>query len=435
MTDTATSTHAGLMNGLRSTLVISGGMFERDAVGAIAAALLRQPHATGKPGNVEYEATVRAIAQVAFTALFEHCSGHRGTIDLPLTGTPYAAMLLLAGSLVAENEQMREAARRNAQFNLAHEQQLLDRIESLRGIAEGYNSLHGSKPDASAREVAHMAWVDHRHRHNIGGQHTPRFCKACHVSSSEAHRLFAAVSDETHGQHDGAVLEPQLLTGHVSPETAYVVKSRDQARVKPRADDHVMRYWIETREKGARAGMQRLMHQSNYRCEPGEWNPPQHDPYASLVIMYLDEDGLFGSWQFSTHVMTPVSSRAFRRSALFAQLGEAQRDKFEQLCVTARHEYAERWDRFERDSQALADYIRATGEEPQAVENDRWVSSDGTVAIRHTFAEHLVRARELLQRRSAPEASLLPPRTQTRNPGRGVSEMAWQQEQVEVVER
>lgn len=180
---------------IRAALVLSGGVFEQDAVAAITETLLRLPHATGEPGDEKYEANVRGIAQVAFMALFEHCVRHRGTIDLPLTGTPYAALLLLASSLVTENDQMREATRRNAEIGLKHEQELLRQISELRHVAEGFNSLHGCKSTASPREVAHMAWVDHQHRHDIGGLHTSGFCKACGDSGTQAQLLFASVPD------------------------------------------------------------------------------------------------------------------------------------------------------------------------------------------------------------------------------------------------
>ena len=241
-----------------------------------------------------------------------------------------------------------------------------------------------------------MAWVDHRHRHDIGGEHTPGFCKACGESGREAQHLFGEVSDEARDQQGAVVELPRLLIGHVSAETAFEVKSSEQAREKPRQDAHLLRFWIETKQHGSRKGQQRLAHQSTYRCEPGEWNPTQYSSYSPLVVMYLDEQGRFCNEVFYSRAGNPVSARAFRKSSLYAQFDDAQRAAFEQMCETARRENPRSWDRFEAASQAVADVIRDTGRDPQADEDGSWTSPDGTATIRAGFEWHLERAHELL---------------------------------------
>lgn len=390
---------------IRSALVLSGGTFQADTVNAISEALLRLPH-TSRHSDEHFEANVRLIAETAFTALFEHCIRHRGAIDLPLTGTPYAAMLLLASTLVAENEQMRESAVRNAQHGLDHELELLRKIEVLRTAAAGTNAVRNTPASEGPRAVAVSAWMDVQHRDDVGGQHRDGFCKACADGHRAAMELFSlvpdSIADGDSAEGDAVTVKPRLLVGHVSPETAFVVKSSDQARMKPRRDAHLMRFWVQTRETGRKTGLQRLMHQSTYRCQPGEWNPPQHGTYAPLVIMYLDEHGKFRDDNLFWRAQSPLSARAFRKSSLYSQLDDAQRVIFEQMCEKARAKHPEMWAKFEDGARTLAGCIRATGEEPKPGD-EPWVSPDGSVTIEHGFAEHLERARELLQQTDATE--------------------------------
>jgi hypothetical protein len=78
---------------------------------------------------------------------------------------------------------------------------------------------------------------------------------------------------------------PQLLTGHVSPETAYVVSDYPYGfRLRCK-----IRYWLEYKP---RKGF-RFMSQTTNPKRPGEvWNKPKASTYARFGgAMYLDEQG------------------------------------------------------------------------------------------------------------------------------------------------
>lgn len=76
-----------------------------------------------------------------------------------------------------------------------------------------------------------------------------------------------------------------VLTGHDSPETAYVVDDYPYGfRLRCK-----IRYWIETK----RGHGQRFVSQTtNPKVTSREvWNKPKAGTYATLLVMYLDEEG------------------------------------------------------------------------------------------------------------------------------------------------
>lgn len=75
----------------------------------------------------------------------------------------------------------------------------------------------------------------------------------------------------------------KVLTGHTSPETAYVVNDYPYG-FKLRCK---IRYWLEYRKgKGFR-----FMYQTTDPRREGEvWNKPKASTYNSIGVMYLDEN-------------------------------------------------------------------------------------------------------------------------------------------------
>lgn len=76
-----------------------------------------------------------------------------------------------------------------------------------------------------------------------------------------------------------------VLTGHTSPETAYVVNDYPYGfRLRCK-----IRYWLDYRKgKGFR-----FMHQTTdpRRTDAEVWNKPKASTYYSIGVMYLDEKG------------------------------------------------------------------------------------------------------------------------------------------------
>jgi hypothetical protein len=73
-----------------------------------------------------------------------------------------------------------------------------------------------------------------------------------------------------------------VLTGHVSPETAYTVADYPYGfRLRTS-----IRYWVETKKgQGQRFVSQTL------NPKTGKWNAPKASTYSSIVGMFLDEQG------------------------------------------------------------------------------------------------------------------------------------------------
>ena len=76
----------------------------------------------------------------------------------------------------------------------------------------------------------------------------------------------------------------QVLNGHTSPETAYVVQDYPYGfRLRCK-----IRYWIETHKTYG----QRFVAQTTNPKKPGEvWNKPKAGTYSIIVVMYLNDDG------------------------------------------------------------------------------------------------------------------------------------------------
>lgn len=74
--------------------------------------------------------------------------------------------------------------------------------------------------------------------------------------------------------------KPQVLTGHVSEETAYVVNDYPYGYNKRCK----IRFWIETNEHG-----QRVCSQTTNPDKPGEvWNKVKKSTYTDLRVLYID---------------------------------------------------------------------------------------------------------------------------------------------------
>lgn len=92
-----------------------------------------------------------------------------------------------------------------------------------------------------------------------------------------------------------------VLTGHTSPDTAYVVADYPYGfRLRCQ-----IRYWIETTKHG-----QRVVSQTTNPKKPGlVWNKPKASTYTSLRVLFLDEQGHVQNNGLSTWATTPQIAR------------------------------------------------------------------------------------------------------------------------------
>jgi len=116
----------------------------------------------------------------------------------------------------------------------------------------------------------------------------------------------------------------QVLTGHNSPETAYVI------------DDYpygftlrcMMRCWIET----TRHGQRYVTQTSNPKRAGIVWNKPKSSTYSDIVVMFQDENGHVHNDGFSITYRDEADLDAF-----IEKYGEALQDERNQNMIdTAR---------------------------------------------------------------------------------------------------
>ena len=76
----------------------------------------------------------------------------------------------------------------------------------------------------------------------------------------------------------------QVLTGHDSPETAFVQDDYPYGRHRTER-----RVWVETAAKGSKRGQQRFMAQT-HNPKTGRWNNPKKSTYSDIIVLYLDSN-------------------------------------------------------------------------------------------------------------------------------------------------
>lgn len=76
----------------------------------------------------------------------------------------------------------------------------------------------------------------------------------------------------------------QVLSGHVSPETAYVVEDWPYGAHRTQN-----RFWVETSTKGRKKGEQRVCNQT-LNPKTGRWNKPKRGTYSPIAVLYIEAD-------------------------------------------------------------------------------------------------------------------------------------------------
>jgi hypothetical protein len=112
---------------------------------------------------------------------------------------------------------------------------------------------------------------------------------------------------------------PQLLIGHVSPETAYVSENYPYGfRLRC-----TRRSWIEY---NLGRGYRYVVQTSNPK-KGGKWNAPKKSTYAALMVMCLDQEG------HVQHDALPFYPSTARLDAFVATYGPALQGEQEQLVI------------------------------------------------------------------------------------------------------
>lgn len=105
----------------------------------------------------------------------------------------------------------------------------------------------------------------------------------------------------------------KMLTGHNSPETAYIVDDYPYG-FKLRCK---MRCWIETNKNGQRYWTQT----TNPKVAGEVWNKPKSGTYSDIIVMFLDDDN------HVKHDAFNVISSTLERINAFVQKYEAGFDE------------------------------------------------------------------------------------------------------------
>ncbi|GAA3751205.1 hypothetical protein [Micromonospora maritima] len=189
-----------------------------------------------------------------------------------------------------------------------------------------------------------------------------------------------------------AIERVQVLHGHTGEESAYLVEDYPYGfRLRCQ-----IRYWIETAEKGAKKGQQRLMSQTTNPKKPGEpWNKPKGSTYVLMAVMYLDGEGHVQWTGVSEYGLTPVHDARWRLWGVVDQLDDEQRRLYD-LLLKASQRSARQWEEWEERVSRVADHIRETGQEPELVNGIWKLPTGGTLYMLDAMPEIVAYARQRL---------------------------------------
>jgi hypothetical protein len=173
-----------------------------------------------------------------------------------------------------------------------------------------------------------------------------------------------------------------VLQGHVSPETAYVVRDYPYG-YRLRCS---IRYWIHTATKGSHVGRQRLITQTSDPSRPGgQWNRPSRRPYHMMEILYLDPEQHVRSWAVGEFHIRPESDALLRLMGIYDQLDDDQRQTYDQRLEASQH-YPQPWDKWDAIVAALATHLEQTGQDA-IFTNGVWV---GPTRVRYYLGDDRV---------------------------------------------
>jgi hypothetical protein len=160
-----------------------------------------------------------------------------------------------------------------------------------------------------------------------------------------------------------------VLTGHTSPDTAYLVEDYPYGR-RLRCK---IRYWIETAAKGTARGQQRFMAQTtNPRSpEPHDvWNRPKASTYSQIMVMYLDDIDHVHAWHIPLWIEGTFDART-RAMGIYAGLSSYQRQLYDDMLAFSHKHNSIRWEDYHDRVSTLAEWIATIGMAP-TLRNNVW---------------------------------------------------------------
>ncbi len=141
-----------------------------------------------------------------------------------------------------------------------------------------------------------------------------------------------------------------LLTGHTSPETAYLVEDYPYGyRLRCQ-----IRYWVETAVKGAKKGQMRFMSQTtNPKRAELVWNAPKGSTYSAMVWMVQRPNGHIGWEGISEYGLNPEHDAQLHITGLYDQLTPGDRVIYDAAVRLAKR-WPDSWERWEAAVSLLA---------------------------------------------------------------------------------
>lgn len=183
----------------------------------------------------------------------------------------------------------------------------------------------------------------------------------------------------------------QVLQGHTSPETAFVVNDYPYGR-KLRCQ---IRYWVETATKGSKAGQQRFMRQTTDPRRDNEvWNAPKGSTYVGQAIMYKDPATGYVEWTgvSAEFGISPEQDARYQFTGILDQMTEEQRMLYNAYLTTSQ-KYTRPWIEYAATVQVLCEYADANdGNLPEpvngVVEIPAGTLPDRPLAFRRHLGDH-----------------------------------------------
>lgn len=186
-----------------------------------------------------------------------------------------------------------------------------------------------------------------------------------------------------------------VLTGHTSPDTAYVVDDYPYGR-RLRCK---IRYWVHTGTTGATKGQQRMMSETTNPKQGNVFgiNKPKGSTYATMMFLYLDERDHVQPYGISVYDLVGAGDVRTRSMGFYDAMDADQARQYDLMVALARRSnpttLAAWWNMIEQ----LADHIRNHGD--PVLDGKSWLFDDKIVAHLSDPAAYITAARALLAER------------------------------------
>jgi hypothetical protein len=176
----------------------------------------------------------------------------------------------------------------------------------------------------------------------------------------------------------------QVLHGHVSRDTAYVVEDYPFGRYGRCR----IRYWIGTATAGVHQGQQRQIRQRSTPAYGREkWNRPKRDRYVELAVLYVNDSDHVRCFTVTEH-LSAIGDAYIHLMGIYEQLDDIQRARYQEILSVAQQN-PESWREFQDTVVALADHLDANGALPVVSETGVWQTPTHRFVIGHRLPLYL----------------------------------------------